>query len=103
MNDFVAEMNRQWDEIVAKDAAARDAGTLIGRYYSEPVADGSALYEVVKVTKKTIRLRHINYGDGYQIRLIEQMGCKLPREIVEQNINQRDKWEERISPMKFPI
>ena len=90
---FIDDLNAQEAEINAKDAAAAGAGELVGRFYREQIADGYAYYEVVKATKKTVTLQHIDFCDGYRIPLVEQMGCKLPRHVVAGQIAQREKWD----------
>jgi hypothetical protein len=49
------------------DDIAKKEGTLLGRILSEPVADGQAHYQIIKVNKKTVRISHCDgiYDDYY--------------------------------------
>lgn len=93
------KLNQAQNKLEAKlkkdDAEAKAQGTLVGRYITEPVADGSAVYKVIKVTKtkahlKYAHLKHVALGDCYQSNIIEQMGCKVPLKYVQSNVGFRD-------------
>ncbi len=92
IEDFRAEMDRQMAELKANDAAAVEAGTLVGRYIQENIADGCAYYVIVKANSRTVTVKHVDYCDGYRIPMIESMGCKIPIKYARENIGQRDSW-----------
>ncbi len=94
IEDFRARMDQQMEELTAKDTEAKEAGTLVGRYIRESVADGSAYYRVVKVTAGTATVEHVDYCDGYRIEMVEILGCKLSLKYVRENIERRDYWAE---------
>src|SRR5271157_5503662 len=51
-----------------KDAAAKKAGTIVGRFISEPFADGHAYYAIVKEKKTTVDIRVVTgIGDDWRI------------------------------------
>lgn len=81
------------DRVEAKDAAARAAGTLVGRCYRESVADGYALYEITRVTARTVTLKHIKIGDGYMSALLGGGGT-FPRHRIEAIIKANDKFRD---------
>lgn len=54
------------DELWAK-AKARPPGVIEGAILRFPVADGYALYLVAKDTGRTVELKHIPYGDAWQV------------------------------------
>jgi hypothetical protein len=45
-----AQAERNMDILKAQDARAKEQGTLVGRFISEPVADGRALYVITAQT-----------------------------------------------------
>jgi hypothetical protein len=63
--------------------AARSAGSLLGRIVQHQVADGYAVYQIVKVNKTSVRVRHCTgLGDDYTFRMWGA-GCSVPmRDIL---------------------
>lgn len=49
-----------------------------GYIYSTGVADGSANYLVTKVTKASVFLEHLHFGDGYRCTEIDAFRGKVP-------------------------
>lgn len=39
------------------DQKAKKEGILVGRYISEPYADGQAVYQIIRENKKTVRIK----------------------------------------------
>ncbi len=94
IDNFRAQMDRQMAELTANDTAAKEAGTLVGRYIRESIADGYAYYTVVKANSRTVTVEHVDYCDGYRVPMIESMGGEIPLKYVTENIELRDKWDE---------
>jgi hypothetical protein len=68
--DKVRNINRRNEAVVMgwEDQAVKDR-LWVGRTVSEGVADGTALYVVIKENKKSVRIRHIKgIGDDYMSR-----------------------------------
>lgn len=65
-NDALMKENqKQLDQI---DSEAKANGELLWRYIQEPCADGYAVYQIVKVNKKTVRIRNCTgLGDDWVI------------------------------------
>ena len=92
--DFRAEIDRQMAELKADDDAAKKAGTLVGRYIRESIADGYAYYVIVKAGhSRTVTVEHVHICDGYRVPMIESMDGKIPVKYARENIAMRDKWE----------
>ena len=63
---------------------------MVGRYISEPYADGSAIYLIIKENKKTVRLKVVeNIGDDW---VIPHWGREvvIDKDYVITKIKQRD-------------
>lgn len=81
---------KKWDEVAIRDKAAKEAGKLVGRYISEPYADGRAIYEIIRESKKTVRIRVVTgIGDDWQI---PYWGAEtsIARQYALENIQRRD-------------
>jgi len=84
----VMEENRKLlDEI---DKEAKDKGELLWRTIQEPFADGYAVYQIIKVNKKTARIRCCSgLGDDWMIPYWgEETSVDL--DYVESKIQQKD-------------
>lgn len=55
-------------ELKEQDEEAKDKNTLVGRFISEPFADGKATYVITKENKKSVRI-HVatGFGDDWTI------------------------------------
>ncbi len=91
LSNFTAAMDRQWKAMNDEDAAAKKAGTWVGRLFSESIADGFAYYRVASVSGETVTLDHVDYCDGYKVPMIESMGRVVPLKYVSENIERRDR------------
>ncbi len=96
-HEWSEEQNKLWDEVVKADKEAKAKGTLIGRYISEGIADGTAIYQVVSVTKTKAKIKHIHLWDGYRITFIEQTDCKILLKYIRARIDIRDSLEEAFT------
>lgn len=60
--------DKNWAAIKSGDEDAAAKGELVGRYISEPFADGNAVYQIIKENKKTVRIRVCTgIGDDWTI------------------------------------
>jgi hypothetical protein len=83
-------MNAKNALLDAQDKAGKDAGTLLGRFVQEPRGDGYAIYQVVKLNKKTARLAHVcGIGDDWHVPMWG-LEASVDIKYVEQNIRRRD-------------
>jgi hypothetical protein len=79
-----------WDDLDKEDAKAKKKGVLKGRYITEPYADGQAVYKIVKVNKKTVKIEVVvGIGDDWAI---PYWGAEtsIERDYAEKKIAQRD-------------
>lgn len=65
VEEWMKAHDAQWARLRAEDDAAMAAGTLYGRVLSHQYADGSAVYQVVKVNKRTVRAQVVHIGDAW--------------------------------------
>jgi len=50
------------------DKEAKDKGELLWRYFEEGVADGAAVYQIIRINRHTVRIAHCTeLGDDYII------------------------------------
>lgn len=84
-------MDENFKRLQEIDAKAAAEGTLLHRYISEPFADGRAFYQIVRVNKKTVRIRVCSgLGDDW---VIPYWGpeATIDIEYAEQKVRGRDK------------
>ncbi len=95
-NSFNANPN--WDQLIEADRAARESGSMVGRFVAEPYADGKAYYVVVRENKKTVVLRHVSVAGTDHWR-IPSWGDEPRVDVayVKKNINSRDFWENKLA------
>lgn len=95
MTDFMAEHDRLWKEFNERDAAAKDADELIGRYIQESIADGYAYYVITeRQGESMVQVEHIDYLDGYNVPMIDSADGLIPLKYALENIARRDRWAE---------
>lgn len=92
----IVEHDRQWEALKAKDQEAKGADTLVGRYISEPSADGHAVYDIVAVGEDTVDIEVIDIDDAW---VIPYWGRKatIGREYVQAHVENRDRIKELFS------
>ena len=66
-----------------------------GKHWQYPVADGYAHYEIVKTSP--LSLRHIPYGDGYQVPSAHIRGLRWAD--IQKDLD----WEKRLFGMTKPV
>lgn len=90
MNDLIKQWKDNFGVVIANDILAKEKKSLIGRYISEPYADGHAYYQIIKATKSTVTIQVItNIGDDW---ILPYWGKKttIPRKYAEESIKSRE-------------
>ena len=89
---LVDQMDREYNDMIERDAEAKAEGTIIGRFPEEPAADGKAYYQVIAVDGKnnTLQLSHLNIYDGWTIPMYEGMIDCFPATYALKNIEARE-------------
>jgi len=95
---FEACFNRQQALLNELEAAAAKApdGEILGGIVKFQVADGYAMYLVVK--EKPLTLQHLRFGDGYQVDYALIRG--LRRVDVQAHIKREKAWSRLVPPFK---
>jgi hypothetical protein len=123
LDDFNVAMEETWQKMQAKDKAAKETGSLVGRYIQEPIADGHAYYMIVaeysledspynnlcirwigtnntkaswcveRNEKDFVIVGHIPYGDAWTVPMIESLNGRIPRKYAKENIERRERIE----------
>lgn len=66
--DIITIWKENWDKLEAEDKQAKDQNQLVGRYITEPYADGKAVYIITKENKKTVDIEVVTgIGDDWVI------------------------------------
>lgn len=84
-------------KLVDIDRQAKSEDTILHRYVSEQIADGYAYYQIIRVNKKSVRVRVCTgLGDDWQV---PQWGAEatIPMAYAVENIRRRDGLEEIFS------
>lgn len=67
-NEWLKKLEENWEKVVEKDEKSKEKGKLVGRYIAEPIADGNAVYEIVRENKNTVRIEVVTgIGDDWVI------------------------------------
>lgn len=78
-NDFCAVEREVEEKYFKRSETVEASGKLAPGYiYSTGVADGSANYLVTKVTKASVFLEHLHFGDGYRDPHVDAYEGKMP-------------------------
>lgn len=81
----------RWAALNAQDQAAKAAGTLVGRFITHPIADGKAVYEIVKVTKRTAHIQVVTgIGDDWVVPAWG-MFARINLKTAQEFVNRRDR------------
>ena len=92
--DRIRELQQNWEnnlkELRRLDKEAQDNGTLLYRYFSTPVADGRAYYQVTRVKSKTCVLTRCPgiCPDEYADDILGDE-CEMPLKKVEEFVNRQ--------------
>lgn len=74
------------------DKEAREKGEILHRYITEPYADGKAIYQIIKVNKKTVRIKVcLGIGDEWVLPMFGEE-CLVDRNYIEESLKRRDFW-----------
>ena len=74
------------------DKEAREKGEILHRYITEPYADGKAIYQIIKVNKKTVRIKVcLGIGDEWVLPMFGEE-CLVDRNYIEETLKRRDFW-----------
>lgn len=92
-NAAIEAMDAAYNRMRDEDRRAKEAGVLVGRYYSEQIADGYAYYRVADVSHNLARLEHLDVYDAWSIGWIEDLEGEVPLKAVRRNIERRDRFE----------
>ena len=88
--DLIKQWDRNFKELERMDKTAKKCGRLVGRYISEPIADGKAFYIITKEMKTKVRIKHCkNVGDDYIIPYWGESAI-IDKQYAKQNIERRD-------------
>lgn len=90
-------IKKNWERLEKCDRMAKEKGELKGRYIIEVFADVRAVYQIIKVNKKTVRIRFCT-GLGYD-SIIPYWGeeATIDKEYAIQQIEEREDMEEFLS------
>ena len=82
--------DQNWEKLEKCDKEAAAKSELVGRYITEPFADSSAVYQIIKENKKTVRI-HVCTGIGDDW-VIPYWGkeATVDKEYVLKKIKQRE-------------
>ena len=96
----VRKANIEHLEKIEQKAIAQ--GSLLYRFLYEGVADGKAIYQIIKVNKTTVRVRLCILDGLYDDYVVPQWGdeATIDREYAEQNILRQDMWRKFIAERK---
>lgn len=64
---------------------------LLGKIYTEPFADGSAIYMVTQISGSNVRLQHLAIGDAWSVPHLGADGW-APLQLVQSDIDRRKTW-----------
>lgn len=101
-DDIVCSINdmleKTWSRLLCDDKAAKKAKTLVGRYITQPMGDGRAVYQIIKETKRTVTIRHVP-GACADDWIIPYWGTRatVRRAWVEQEIRGHEAMDEMFS------
>jgi hypothetical protein len=90
VTNAIAEYERKMAELNRDDAAAKAAGKLVGRYITHPVADGQAIYKIVKAGPR-ITIEVVDVADGYMVPAWGRRTTITARQAMA-FLAQRDAW-----------
>lgn len=92
--NFAETMKENWKQLNDIDQKAKEKGELLYRYITEPIADGQAVYQIIRVNKRTVRIRVCTgLGDDWQIPYWGKE-TTIDKKYAVQKVAQRDVWAE---------
>ena len=96
--DFSAE-NAIFERYREIGKRAREQGTLLGRIFYKPVADGKAHYMVIEVAPDEgfVQVAALPIWDGYEDRTIADLDDVLPIPVVQKWVDQQAAFDDMWS------
>ena len=94
------QYDANWKKLKAADAAAKAAGTLVGRWIAHSYADGKAIYRITKVTARTASIEVVTgIGDDW---VLPAWGKKtnIPLKTAKGFIEHQDAMEALVANMQ---
>ena len=88
--DWIEQSKKNWEAINQCDKESSVKGELAGRYITEPIADGNAVYQIVRENKKTVRIQVCTgLGDDWVIPYFGEEAT-VDKSYVIRKISQRE-------------
>ena len=87
-------IDENYEQLTKIDKMAKSKGELLGRYVDIPVADGKAIYQIMRVNKNTVRVKALGgFGDDY---IFDYWGYEatVDKDYVSTLVRNRDKLSE---------
>lgn len=83
VNEWPQMTEENEERIRELDKQAKEQGSILYRFLYEPVADGIGIYQIIKVNKKTCRIKYCS-TDGYNEYQVRQWGetATIPMQYV---------------------
>ncbi len=104
----IEEFAEKWEECYKANKARMDEiekaaianGGLLYRFLFEPIADGKAVYQIIKVNKKTVRIRLCCIDGCFADYVVPQWGEEaiIPITYAESVINFQNMWKKQAHP-----
>lgn len=98
----IEEYTKKWEECTRDNRAKIDEiekkaianGGLLHRFMYEPVADGKAVYQIIKVNKKTVRVRLCCIDGCFNDYVVPQWGdeATIPIDYAQSVIDFQNLW-----------
>jgi len=65
---LIKRWDETWKDVEDMDNEAKAAGTIIGRYIDEPIADGKAIYLITNEYKNKVKIKVVTgLGDDWRV------------------------------------
>ena len=90
---YEKHQDKNWSELKRIDEEAKKKGNILHRFIREPVADGYAIYQIVKRNKKSVRIKHCTGYSDYKVSCWGD-GAIIDSSYAEKSVRGRDRFEE---------
>lgn len=91
------KIDRNYKKLEKIDKAAKDKKQILYRFIAEPFADGRAYYQIIKINKKTVKIKVCKgLGDDW---VIPYWGdeCNIDKSFALERLQYRDNMEKLFS------
>lgn len=94
VDEWLCMTDENQKRISELNARAKESGSILYRFLYEPVADGTGIYQIVKVNKKTCKIQYCT-TDGYDSYQVRQWGetATVPMQYVLAALERQDFWD----------